>query len=150
MADKTTNSTDINIDIDTVQPQADAYEEVGQKTSEETNSEMAEEEIDEDDIAISDKNSPIIMLFGPRSSGKSMTLVRLSRYLRDNGYSIIVDETFKSDARYKEKCQKFLKDLNTTEALAGNAYTDFLLVKVSKHGTTVCQFLEAQIGRAHV
>ena len=70
MADKTTNSTDINIDIDTVQPQADAYEEVGQKTSEETNSEMAEEEIDEDDIAISDKNSPIIMLFGPESTYK--------------------------------------------------------------------------------
>ena len=32
MADKTTNNTDINIDIDTVQPQVDSYEEVEQTT----------------------------------------------------------------------------------------------------------------------
>lgn len=143
MADKTTNNTDINIDIDTVQPQVDSYEEVEQTTSEESNSEIAEEEIDEDDIAISDKNSPIIMLFGPRSSGKSMTLVRLSRYLRDNDYRIIVDETFKSGAVHKKRCQDFLNNLNTREALPGTPYKDFLLVKVSKHGTTICQFLEA-------
>ena len=42
MADKTTNNTDINIDIDTVQPQVDSYEEVEQTTSEESNSEIAE------------------------------------------------------------------------------------------------------------
>ena len=143
MADKTTNNTDINIDIDTVQPQVDSYEEVEQTTSEESNSEIAEEEIDEDDIAISDKNSPIIMLFGPRSSGKSMTLVRLSRYLRDNDYSIIVDETFKSGAVHKKRCQDSINNLNTREALPGTPYKDFLLVKVSKHGTTICQFLEA-------
>ena len=83
------------------------------------------------------------MLFGPRSSGKSMTLVRLSRYLRDCGYTIKVDKTFKSDAKYKEKCDKFLKDLDTKEALSGNAYTDFLLVKVIKQAKTICQFLEA-------
>lgn len=100
-------------------------------------------ETDENDITIADKRSPIVMLFGPRSSGKSMTLVRLSRYLRDNGYTIKVDTTFKSDANYKEKCRKFMKDLDTKEALSGNAYTDFLLVKVIKNATTVCQFLEA-------
>lgn len=99
--------------------------------------------VDENDITIGDKRSPIVMLFGPRSSGKSMTLVRLSRYLRDCGYTIKVDKTFKSDAKYKEKCEKFLKDLDTREALSGNAYTDFLLVKVIKQGTTICQFLEA-------
>lgn len=99
--------------------------------------------IDENDITIKDKQAPIVMLFGPRSSGKSMTLVRLSRYLRDTGYTIIVDKNFKSDSKYKEKSEKFLKDLDTREALSGNAYTDFLLVKVIKQGKTVCQFLEA-------
>lgn len=99
--------------------------------------------IDENDITIADKQSPIVMLFGPRSSGKSMTLVRLSRYLRDCGYTVKVDKTFKSDTKYKEKCEKFLKDLDTKEALSGNAFTDFLLVKIIKNGTTVCQFLEA-------
>lgn len=99
--------------------------------------------VDENDITVADKRTPVVMLFGPRSSGKSMTLVRLSRYLRDNDYTIKVDKTFKSDAKYKEKCDKFLKDLDTKEALSGNAYTDFLLVKVIKHGKTICQFLEA-------
>lgn len=105
--------------------------------------EPARVDIDENDITIADKQSPIVMLFGPRSSGKSMTLVRMSRYLRDNGYTVKVDKTFKSDPKYKEKCEKFMNDLDTKEALSGNAYTDFLLVKVILHGTTVCQFLEA-------
>jgi len=99
--------------------------------------------VDENDITIADRQSPIVMLFGARSSGKSMTLVRLSRYLRDKGYTVKVDKTFKSDAKYKEKCDKFMNYLDTKEALPGNAYTDFLLIKVINHGTTVCQFLEA-------
>lgn len=138
------NIADIDIHNEITNP--DAFEMRNQTPGVEDGNIVEEkvvEEIDVDDIAITDKKAPIIMLFGPKSSGKSMTLLRLCRYLRDNGYSIVVDETFKSDVEYKEKCQKFLKDLNTTVALDGNAYTDFLLVKVSIHGTTVCQFLEA-------
>ena len=100
-------------------------------------------DIDENDITIADKNTPIVMLFGPRSSGKSMTLVRLSRYLRDCGYTVKVDKTFKSDDLYRERCEKFMKDLDTKDALSGTAYTDFLLVKIIKAGKTICQFLEA-------
>ena len=49
--------------------------------------------IDEDDIKIGDKRAPIIMLFGPPTSGKSMTLVRLARYLRKQGYTVKADPT---------------------------------------------------------
>ena len=103
----------------------------------------ATEDIDEDDITISDKSSPIVLLFGPRSSGKSMTLVRLSRYLRDEGFIIKTDKNFKSDSKYKEKCDAFMANLDTKSALPGNAYKDFLLVKVIKGTRTICQFLEA-------
>ena len=99
--------------------------------------------IDEDDIKIGDKRAPIVLLFGPPTSGKSMTLVRLARYLRKQGYTVKADPTFKSDDAYKARCEQFHKNLNTTEALQGNALNEFLMVKVINHGTTVCQILEA-------
>ena len=83
------------------------------------------EDIDEDDITISDKSSPIVLLFGPMSSGKSMTLVRLSRYLRDKGFIIKTDKNFKSDSKYKEKCDEFMANLDTKSALPGTPYKDF-------------------------
>lgn len=139
------NKPNIKIDIDDLDIKSVDLEENDnvQKTEYTQNETTISADIDENDITIADKQSPIVMLFGPRSSGKSMTLVRLSRYLRDCGYTIKVDKTFKSDVKYKEKSEKFLKDLDTKEALSGNAYTDFLLVKIIKNGTTVCQFLEA-------
>ena len=100
-------------------------------------------DIDEDDIKIGDKRAPIVMLFGPPTSGKSMTLVRLARYLRKKGYTVKADPTFKSDDAYKARCEQFQRNLNTTEALQGNALNEFLMVKVINHGTTVCQILEA-------
>lgn len=99
--------------------------------------------LDEDAITIGDKKAPIVMLFGPPTSGKSMTLVRLARYLRKQGYTVKADPTFKSDEAYEERCGQFHKNLNTTEALKGNRLNEFLMVKVIKHGTTVCQILEA-------
>lgn len=99
--------------------------------------------VDEDDIKIGDKNAPIVMLFGPPASGKSMTLVRLARYLRNSGYTVKADATFKSDSAYKERCDRFHKNLNTIEALDGNALNEFLMIKIINHGKTVCQILEA-------
>ena len=133
----------VNVDEIDVQPMVENMDEQEVKTTNQVIEEVTPAVIDENDITIADRTSPIVMLFGPRSSGKTMTLVRLSRYLRDCGYTIKVDKTFKSDAQYKGKCEKFLRDLDTKEALAGNAYTDFLLVKVIKNSTTICQFLEA-------
>ena len=72
--------------------------------SEETPSETA---IDEDDINIGDKKAPIVMLFGPPTSGKSMTLVRLARYLRKLGYIVKADTTFKSGDAYRGRCDRF-------------------------------------------
>lgn len=138
---------DVNVDLENVDVQPivndNIFDEQEITTDMKENERQTSVVVDENDITIGDKESPIIMLFGPRSSGKSMTLVRLSRYLRQCGYTIKVDKTFKSDTTYKEKCDKFMKDLDTRLALSGNAYTDFLLVKVIKGGHTICQFLEA-------
>lgn len=144
-----TSQSQINIDIDDIDVRdvnndAEILSRVEPEDNISTQEELSfDEEIDEDDIAISDKKTPIVMLFGPRSSGKSMTLVRLSRYLHDNGYTVIADKTFKSNPTYRKKCEQFIKNLDTVVALDGTAYTDFLLLKIVKHGTTVCQILEA-------
>lgn len=99
--------------------------------------------LDEDDIKIGDRKAPVVLLFGPPTSGKSMTLVRLARYLRKQGYTVRADQTFKSDDAYKTKCEQFHKNLNTTEALQGNALNEFLMIKIINHGATICQILEA-------
>ena len=40
-------------------------------------------------VTIADASTPLIVLFGPPSCGKTMTLIRLTRYLRSiNGYAI--------------------------------------------------------------
>ena len=94
-------------------------------------------------ISVIDKESPIIIPFGPFASGKSMTLVRISRYLRDKGYTITPEKNFRADKEYKERCKAFNEAIDTKEALPGTAYKDFLLVRVFKQGRAVCQFLEA-------
>lgn len=130
--------TDINLNIDDIKiedninPEDGATENLNPSTP-----------INEDDIKIGDKNAPIVMLFGPPTSGKSMTLVRLARYLRKLDYTVKADTTFKSDNTYKERCNRFHKNLNATEALDGNALNEFLMAKIVKHGKTICQILEA-------
>ena len=99
--------------------------------------------VSEDRIEISDTKIPIILLFGPPASGKSMTLVRLARYLRSEGYTIIADTNFRGDQEYRDRCEQFTEKLDTETALRGNALNEFLLVRVVKNGRAICQILEA-------
>lgn len=96
-------------------------------------------------VKVSDPKAPIILLFGAPSSGKTMTLVRLARYLRSKGYTISVDPHFvtKSIWEYEENSAKFNKMLGTTTALKGTGRNDFLFIRVcDKFGTLKCQILE--------
>lgn len=99
--------------------------------------------VDEHDIKIGDENSPIVILFGPPSCGKSMTLVRLARYLRKQHYSVMADPTFKPDAEYRKRCKIFEKNLDSKNALESTHENEFLMAKVVLHGRTICQLLEA-------
>lgn len=95
------------------------------------------------DIKIGDRKAPIVMLFGPPSSGKSMTLVRLARYLKDQNYTVEPDLTFKSDASYKECCKNFKANLSSKDALKSTGRDEFLMVQVRFKGRLICQILEA-------
>lgn len=84
---------------------------------------------------------PVVVFVGPPSSGKSMVLVRLAKYLRDHGYTVDTDPTFLNTPEYQEDCQEFNDKLNTNVALDGSV--KFLLVKVYKDGREVAKLLEA-------
>jgi len=84
---------------------------------------------------------PVVVFVGPPSSGKSMILVRLAKYLRNQGYTIQTDPTFLNTPEYQEDCAEFTNKLNTNVALAGSV--KFLLVKVYKDGREVAKLLEA-------
>ena len=94
-------------------------------------------------VNLTDKKSPIVFLFGAKSGGKTMTLVRLAKYLRPLGYKLLVDSNFCNIWEYKENKSKFNKMLDTAFAVKGTNYNDFLLIKVlDQNGNTVCQILE--------
>ena len=61
-----------------------------EKSNENTTGLNANERSDPNNISvtIADPNSPLIILFGPPDCGKPMTLVRLTSYLQNQGYTI--------------------------------------------------------------
>ena len=97
-------------------------------------------------VQVSDPRAPIILLFGAPSSGKTMTLVRLSRYLRKKGFSVSVDPLFVTSRNvweYAENSAKFNEMLSTTTALPGTGRNDFLFIKIcDNRGKLICQILE--------
>lgn len=96
-------------------------------------------------VEISSKKLPVVLLFGPRSGGKTMVLVRLARYLKKNGYTVEPVRDFRpSDSdEYEAVCSEFRRNINSQTAAASTHNMNFMLIKVSKDGRPICQFLEA-------
>lgn len=97
-------------------------------------------------VTVSDSNTPVIILFGARTSGKTMTLIRLTRYLESMGYKVIPDPIFRpgADTHYQRMCKEFNRLAYSDYAAMGNDIMSFMLVKViSPSGRALCQILEA-------
>lgn len=97
-------------------------------------------------VTIADRTTPIVVLYGPPSCGKTMTLVRLARYLQEHGYQVVPDKSFRDsqDAAYQELCDNFNNLITSNDAANSTSIISFMLVKVlSPTGHPVCQLLEA-------
>jgi hypothetical protein len=96
-------------------------------------------------VTISDP-SPVIILFGAGASGKTMTLIRLTRWLKEHGYKVEPDRNFRpsNSLHYKQMCESFNEIVNSDYAVGRNRIMDFMLIKVmNKYGEPICQILEA-------
>lgn len=96
-------------------------------------------------VTIADESAPLVILFGPPSCGKTMTLVRLTRYLSAMGYTISPIRTFRPsyDTHYAELCDNFDAMVGSYNAATATNKISFMLVEVIKNGNRVCQILEA-------
>lgn len=97
------------------------------------------------EVVISDP-SPVIVLFGAKTSGKTMTLIRLTRYLRKHRYKVEPDRTFRpsKSKHYQEMCDRFDRTINSNDVSGGTEVISFMLVKVmNENGEPICQILEA-------
>lgn len=90
--------------------------------------------------------SPVVILFGAGGSGKTMTLIRLTRFLKTQGYRIEPDRTFRpaNSNHYKQMCDTFNETVNSDYAADRTRVVSFMLIKVmNKYGEPICQILEA-------
>lgn len=86
-------------------------------------------------VEIADRSTPVVLLVGPPASGKTMMLVRLTRWLKNKGYTVTPVRTFRSsDGAYERMCDDFNAMVSSNEAAAGTNVISFMLVKVSYNG----------------
>lgn len=96
-------------------------------------------------VNIADKNTPLVILFGPPACGKTMTLVRLTRFLKKEGYKIAPIRTFRpsDDKPYQKMCDRYDAIMSQNNAASSTGLIDFMLIEVLKNGKRLCQILEA-------
>ena len=69
-------------------------------------------------VTIADYKTPLVILFGAPACGKTMTLIRLTRYLQSKGYTVQPETSFRPayDKNYKEMCENFDTMINSEDA----------------------------------
>ena len=93
-------------------------------------------------IAITDHFAPVVILWGPRDCGKTMTLIRLTRYLESQGYWVEPDRLFRPsyDEHYISICENYMQ-------MCHSVYVPdtmpFMLIKVrERSGRPLCQIIK--------
>ncbi len=98
--------------------------------------------------SLGDSSAPIVMMFGPANSGKTVALLRLARYLDTIGMEIVADVNFRADAYYEHVLvpdfQQRLAD-SQPDRPANNTDPVFIALDVREKGVRdgrICKFIE--------
>ena len=87
---------------------------------------------------------PIVMFYGPPAVGKTMTIIRLARYLLEHGYTVVPNKVFRSSdySRYQSLCDRFTELMNSGSVAQGTDIGGTMLIDIIKNGKTIIQFLD--------
>ena len=88
---------------------------------------------------------PVFIPYGYRGIGKTMLIMQLMRYLRQEGYIVRPNLIFKeeSDHDYYNLCQRYMNQLHNVLALAATGVKDTILIDVMDHkGSPVCYMID--------
>ena len=97
-------------------------------------------------VTIPDRQTPIVVFFGSPSSGKTLALMRMVRWLEGGGLNVVPEQVFrpKSDRQYARMCASLKEMVYDSYTPGGNDIISFMLAKVlDPSGRPICQFLEA-------
>ncbi len=97
-------------------------------------------------VTIADPNVPVVVLFGPTECGKTMTLIRLTRFLRQQGFRVSPVRSFRpaQDTHYAEMCGNYNNIVDSNDAAESTPFISFMLVDVlTDNGKCICKILEA-------
>lgn len=109
-----------------------------------TNPQIVEDAIRVENTNISHISGPLVIFYGPREIGKTVSLLRLSSYVSGR-YSMNPVQNFRDDEQYSRAIEKFeLIKSNIEFAPDATGIINFLLLSVEKrNGGSFCQILEA-------
>lgn len=135
------------------QEQVDVIQEIGVQDNYEPTPEINEVDIPTStptptgipNVNVKDTATPIIFLFGPPAAGKTMTLVRLYRYLNSINTNIKPNESFVSNdgGEYVSRCKNFHNDAMSNLAAEATKGVNFMLLDIWDNGAKKCQILES-------
>lgn len=110
-------------------------------------SQIESEYVNDIDVTIADPKTPLVILFGPYACGKTMTLIRLTRFLYEGNYEVKAVPSFRDSKYYEKLCDNFSRMIDNEKKADSTGHINFMLVKVLKRDGTIkkpiCQLLEA-------
>lgn len=95
-------------------------------------------------INIADKATPLVLFIGPEASGKTIALMRMTRYLTSSlNYSVIPDIIFrKHDHYYSIMCERFREAVWSDFKFGVLRDPGPFLIKVVDEGKSICQIID--------
>jgi hypothetical protein len=96
-------------------------------------------------------NHPVVLLIGPPSSGKTVSLIRLARYINTEveGYDVIINRDFISDNSTDQRYEKAVDEFETLMHDVGNKKPNptktgaYILLNIRRHQKVFCHIVEA-------